>query len=138
MYFVQAYIENITAEHFCNGLVFSTVIDGEERYGSPMMVAEAFTRALAHADSGLSLVTGTTNDDNKVRNALKVLRGRILLNLDRAADAATSVSGVPTNFTYTMLHSQTTNSNQVWNLNNLRSEERRVGKERIPRGWRRP
>jgi hypothetical protein len=119
MYFVQAYIENIAAEHFCNGLVFSTVIDGEELYGSPMMVAEAFTRALAHADSGLALVTGTTNDDNRVRNALKVLRGRILLNLDRAADAAISVSGVPTNFTYTMLHSQTTNSNQVWLLNNL-------------------
>src|SRR5688572_4672198 len=119
MYFVQAYIENITAEHFCNGLVFSTVIDGEERYGSPMMVAEAFTRALAHADSGLSLVTGTTTDDNRVRNALKVVRGRILLNLNRPADAATSVNGVPTNFTYNMLHSQTTNSNQIWNLNNL-------------------
>jgi hypothetical protein len=71
MYFVQAYIENIAAEHFCNGLVFSSVIDGVEMYGSPMMVAEAFTRALAHADSGLALVTGTTTDDNRVRNALR-------------------------------------------------------------------
>jgi hypothetical protein len=118
MYFVQAYIENIAAEHFCNGLVFSTVVNAEEVYGSPIMVAEAFTRALAHADSGLALITGTTTDDNRVRNALKVLRGRILLNLDRPADAATSVNGVPTNFAYSMFHSQTTNSNQVWVLNN--------------------
>ena len=119
MYFVQAWIENLAAEHFCNGVVFSTVIDGVESYGSPMMVAEAFQRALAHADSGLTLVTGTTTDDNRVRNALKVVRGRILLNLNRPADAGTSVTGVPTNFTYNMLHSQTTNSNQIWNLNNL-------------------
>jgi hypothetical protein len=119
MYFVQAYVENLTAEHFCNGLVFSTVVDGLEEYGSPITTTEAFTRALAHADSGLALVTGTTNDDNRVRNALKVVRGRILMNLNRPADAATSVTGVPTNFVYNMLHSQTTNSNQVWNFNNL-------------------
>jgi hypothetical protein len=119
MYFVQAYVENLTAEHFCNGLVFSTVVEGLEEYGSPITTTEAFTRALAHADSGLALVTGTTNDDNRVRNALKVVRGRILMNLNRPADAATSVTGVPTNFVYNMLHSQTTNSNQVWNFNNL-------------------
>lgn len=119
MYFVQAYIENLAAEHFCNGLVFSTVVDGAEQYGTPITTAEAFERALAHADSGLTLVTGTTNDDNRVRNALKVVRGRILLNLNRPADAATSVNGVATNFVYNMLHSQTTNSNQFWNFNNL-------------------
>lgn len=119
MYFVQAYIENVAAEHFCNGLVFSTVVDGAEIYGSPMTVADAFARALAHADSGLALVTGSTNDDNRVRNALRVLRGRILLNLDRAPEAATAVSGVPTNFSYNMFHAQTATSNQVWNFNNL-------------------
>lgn len=119
MYLVQAYIENLAAEHFCNGLVFSTVIDGAEVYGTQITTADAFARALAHADSGLALVTGTTNDDNKVRNALKVVRGRILLNLARPADAATSVNGVPTNFRYDMLHAQTTTSNQIWNFNNL-------------------
>ena len=119
MYLVQAYIENLAAEHFCNGLVFSSVIDGAEVYGSPITTADAFAKALAHADSGLTLVTGTTNDDNKIRNALKVVRGRILLNLNRAADAALSVTGVPTNFAYNMLHAQTATSNQMWNFNNL-------------------
>ena len=119
MFLVQAYIENLTAEHFCNGLVFSTVIEGDEVYGTPMTTTDAFNRALAHADSGLALVTGTTNDDNRVRNALKVVRGRILLNLNRPADAATSVTGVLTTFKYDMFHALTATSNQVWNLNNL-------------------
>ena len=119
MYLVQAYIENLAAEHFCNGVVFSSVVDGAEVYGSPITTADAFAKALAHADSGLTLVTGTTNDDNKIRNALKVVRGRILLNLNRAADAALSVTGVPTNFAYNMLHAQTATSNQMWNFNNL-------------------
>lgn len=118
MFLVQAYIENLTAEHFCNGLVFSSVVNGDEEYGSPMTTADAFARALAHADSGLTLVTGTTNDDNRVRNALKVVRGRILLNLNRPADAALSVAGVGT-FTYNMQHAQTATSNQMWNFNNL-------------------
>ncbi len=119
MFFVQAYIENLAAEHFCNGLVFSTVVDGAEVYGTPITTADAFARALAHADSGLALVTGTTNDDNRVRNALKVVRGRILLNLNRPADAALSVNGVANNFTYNMFHAQTATSNQFWNFNNL-------------------
>jgi hypothetical protein len=41
------------------------------------------------------------------------------MNLSRPADAATSVTGVPTNFKYEMLHAQTTTSNQMWNFNNL-------------------
>lgn len=118
MYLVQAYVENLAAEHFCNGLVFSSVVDGVEIYGTPMTTTDAFTRALAHADSGLTLVTGTTNDDNRVRNALRVIRGRILLNLNRPAEAATAVSGIATNFAYNMLHAQTATSNQMWNFNN--------------------
>ena len=119
MYFVQAYVENLAAEHFCNGLVFSTVIDGAEVYGLPITTADALARALAHADSGLALVTGTTASDVRVSNALKVVRGRILMNLSRPADAATSVTGVPTNFKYEMFHAQTATSNQMWSFNNL-------------------
>jgi hypothetical protein len=118
MYLVQAYVENLAAEHFCNGLVFSSVVDGAEIYGVPVTTTDAFTRALAHADSGLALVTGTTNDDNRVRNALRVIRGRVLLNLNRPAEAATAVNGIATNFAYNMLHAQTATSNQVWNFNN--------------------
>jgi hypothetical protein len=119
MYFVLAFVENIIAEHYCNGIVFSTVVDGGEQYGAPQSTQAVFTLALAHADSGLALITGTTATDVRVRNVLQVTRGRILLNLNRPADAATAVTGVPTNFVYQMFHAITANSNQMWNFNNL-------------------
>lgn len=118
MYFVQAYLENLAGEDYCNGLVFSAVVDGREEYGSPVSTTAAFQRALAHADSGLALVTGSTASDVKVRSALQVTRGRILLNLNRAPEAATAVAGVATTFHYDMLHSQQTTSNAIWSLNN--------------------
>jgi hypothetical protein len=119
MYFVEAYVENIIGEHYCNGLVFSDVANGAEEYGSPITDQAAFTRALAHADSGLALITGTSAADVKVRSALSVTRGRILVNLGRQADAATAVANVVTSFKYQNLHSQTTNDNAIWNYNNI-------------------
>jgi len=119
MYMVQAYTENLAAEHYCNGLVFSTVVDGVEVYGVPMTTTAAYTRALAHADSGLALVTGTTVDDVKVKSALQVTKGRILVNLGNYAAAATAVAGVPTSFQYLEYHAITTTSNTYWNLANL-------------------
>ena len=118
MYFVQAYVENIMAEHYCNGIIFSTVVEGAEVYGQPMTVNAVFERALAHADSGLKLITGTTAADNRVKYALQVTRGRILLNLNRHADAGTAVAGVPTSFSYLVNHSATTRDNQIWSMNN--------------------
>ncbi|HET7553109.1 MAG TPA: hypothetical protein VFK04_17585 [Gemmatimonadaceae bacterium] len=117
MYFVEAYMENMIAENFCSGMPFSTVEDGAPVFGSPMSTEETLTMALAHADSGLALVTGTTDDDNRVKYVLQVMRGRILLNLDRAADAANAVAGVPTDFAYVMEQSQTTMSNTIWDFN---------------------
>jgi hypothetical protein len=121
MFFVEAYLENLMAEHYCNGIIFSTIVDGIEQYGDAATTAEVFARALAHADSGLALITGTTAADVRVRNALRVLKGRILLNLNRPADAALAVStapAVPTNFVYQEVHATTTTDNQIWNFNN--------------------
>ena len=118
MYFVQAYVENLMAEHYCNGLVFSSVVNGEPVYGSPITTQAAFERALAHADSGLALITGTTPADVRVRSALQVTKGRILLNLNRPADAAPAVTAVTTTFVYQMFHAQTATSNQIWNFAN--------------------
>lgn len=119
MYFVQAYVENILAEHFCSGLVFSTVVDGREEFGSPVTTTEALERALGHADQGLALLTGNTAADLRVRYALQVTRGRILLNLNRPADAAAAVAGVPTSYRYQMLHTQQAESTNYFYLRNV-------------------
>ena len=118
MYLVEAYAENIVAEHYCNGIVLGSVADGQPIYGDPISVTETLQLALAHADSGLALITGATAQDVKIRSALRVVKGRILLNLNRPADAATAVNGVATSFTYQVLHSQTTRDNQIWSFNN--------------------
>src|SRR6266542_43668 len=118
MYFVQAFVENAVGEHYCNGLILSTVVEGAEVFGTPMTTAAAFQLALAHADSGLALITGNTAGDVKVRSALAGIKGRILLNLNRPAEAATAVAAVLTSFKYQMLHSQTTNDNAIWTYNN--------------------
>jgi len=119
MHFVQAYIVNLMAENYCSGLVFSSVVDGVAVFGSQITTTAAFEKALTHANDGLALITGTTAADLRVKYALQVTRGRILTNLNRQADAATAVAGVPTTFRYDMLHSLTVTKNQVYELNNL-------------------
>jgi starch-binding outer membrane protein, SusD/RagB family len=118
MYFVQAYVENAIGEHYCNGLVLSDVVDGAEEYGSPITTTAAFERALAHADSGLALITGTTAADVRVRSALQVIKGRILLNLDRPAEAGQAVAGVLTKYKYQMMHEAVKFDNAIWTYNN--------------------
>jgi hypothetical protein len=116
MYFVQAYIENMMAEHYCNGLIFSSVVNGVEEYGQPISTQAAFEKALAHADSGLALITGTTANDIKIKGVLQVTKGRILMNLNRYADAATAVAGVATSLAYQEFHTATI-TNQMWAFN---------------------
>jgi hypothetical protein len=118
MYFVQAYVENAIGEHYCNGLVLSNVVAGVEQYGTQITTQAAFELALAHADSGLALITGNSTQDQKIRNALLVTKGRILLNLDRPADAALAVAGVPTTFAYQMYYEAVKSDNAIWTYNN--------------------
>jgi hypothetical protein len=53
-----------------------------------------------------------------VRNALRLARGRALLDLDRPAEAAAAVQGIPTDFEYDLFFNQTAIFNQVWDFNN--------------------
>ncbi|MFA6168172.1 MAG: RagB/SusD family nutrient uptake outer membrane protein [Gemmatimonadaceae bacterium] len=119
MYLVQAYLENLAADHFCSGVVISTVVDGVEVYGAPMTTVALYARALAHADSGLALITGTTTNDVRVKSALQVTKGRILLNQNNPAAAGAAVTGVATSFQYLMYHAQTATSNTFWTLGNI-------------------
>jgi hypothetical protein len=118
MHLIVAYIENQLAENACNGLPLSGVSGTEVVYGPPMEGEAVYESALAAANDALSLATGTTADDIRVRNAASALKGRILANLDRHAEAATAVSTVATAYEYTMEHSLTSNVNAIWTFNN--------------------
>lgn len=117
MYFVEAYTENELAEAFCSGVPFSSVVEGVEQNGVQVTSTDAYERSLAHADSGLALLTGSSAADVRIRNALSVVRARALLNLGRFADAAAAVATVPTSFAYVNEQSQTTRDNGVWSMN---------------------
>ncbi len=122
MYFVQGYVENMLGEAFCSGVPFSTVVDGVEQFGAATTTAETYARALAHADSALALIpaTATAANDVRVRNAARVLKARILVNTAKFAEAAAVVpaTAVPTTFAYQNQHSQTSQDNGVWFVNN--------------------
>jgi hypothetical protein len=117
MYMIEAYVINLLAENFCDGIIISDVVEGREEYGSPITTADAFARALALADSGLAVTTGATADAARVRNALALTKGRVLMNLNRYTEAAAAVAGVPTSFQYVNYHSQTTWDNAWWSWN---------------------
>jgi SusD/RagB-like outer membrane lipoprotein len=117
MELVQAYVLSLISEHYCDGVVLSRVIDGQEEYGTPTTTAAALELALGHATAGLAHITGSTANDLRVRDALQIVRGRILLDLNRPAEAATSVTGVSTAYRYNMQHSATTTSNNLWSFN---------------------
>jgi hypothetical protein len=119
MYMVQAYLENLAADHFCSGISFSEIVNGAEVYGTPTPTADVYARALAHADSGLALVTGTTANDLRVRYALQIVKGRVLLNQNNPAAAQAAVAGVPNSFQYQQFHAINATSNTFWNLGNI-------------------
>jgi hypothetical protein len=119
LYFVAGFVENVMAETYCNGVPLSSVVNGVEQPGDAVTTTALYARALAHIDSGLTILgAGVTVDDVRVRNALMITRGRILMNQGSYATAATAVATVPTTHRHFMFHSLTTNQNQTWALNN--------------------
>lgn len=120
MYLIQAYLVNLAGEAFCNGIPFSEVApDGTLTYGTPITTEQTFQQAMGLADQGLALTTGGSGNDARVRNALQVVRGRILMNLDQPAQAATAVASVPDDYGYLMYHSSSAFSNAHWTWNVL-------------------
>ncbi|HSG07794.1 MAG TPA: hypothetical protein VLA36_05540 [Longimicrobiales bacterium] len=117
MFMIQAYVINLMAEHMCDGLIISDVVDGREVYGEPMTTTAAFEMALSLTNEGLTAVTASTTNDVRVRNALALTKGRILTNLNRHAEAAVAVAGIPTSYQYVNYQSQTTWSNAFWTWN---------------------
>ncbi len=118
MYLYRGWAEWQSGADFCNGQPFTNLNGDDIEYGEPVASQQAFTLALASVDSGL-VVAGTATDakSTSMRNALRTLRGRILLSLNRPADARAAVQGVPTTFTLTETFAQTSGDNAWWALN---------------------
>lgn len=109
MYAIRGYAENFFAELYCAGVPFSS----EDTFGTPLTTNQMLETALASFDSALAIV----GSDVKVRSLAQVGRARVLLNLDRASDAAQAVNGVLTTYKYETFHSQASGrqENGIWN-----------------------
>jgi hypothetical protein len=89
-------------EDFCNGVAYSDFVDGQPQYGTPQSTTQTFELALAQADSALDIAAAGSKEENLA----KIVKGRALLDLDRVAEAAAAVSGVPVDFHYWVYNSE--------------------------------
>jgi hypothetical protein len=110
LYMLLAYTELFFGEGWCPGVPFSSEEAGVFNFGKPLKTEEMFQLAVAHFDSALSLA----ETNARVLNGSKIGKARTLMNLGKFAEAASAVSGVPTNFLLTTSHSANSNSNGVW------------------------
>jgi len=119
MFFVEGYMLNLLAEHFCNGQAISGIRNGVEEFSAPVPNDQIYTLALAKVDSGLARVSsGTDANVVRVRNALSILKARIQLNQGNFAGVLTTVASVPTTYVWLQQHALTANTPGVWSLIN--------------------
>jgi hypothetical protein len=117
MYFVRGFAELQLASDFCNGIPLSDGAGDVIVLGTPLTVKEVFTVAVASFDSAMKLSAGTSTADVNINRAARIGMARALLGigLDRAAEAATLVTSVPTTYRYDVTASLTGGSNTLWN-----------------------
>ena len=108
------------AENYCSGVPFSSLADDLTiTYGQPQTTAQMLAAALAKFDSAITIASASqAASAARIANLARVGRGRVLLDLDRPADAATAVAAVPTEYRYVIQHSENSarQNNGVWNL----------------------
>ena len=114
MYFAKGFAEMQLAQDFCNGIPISSLVEGVPQAGNPETGAQVFTRAVASYDSAIAFANGTDTVSIRIARSARVGKARALLGLARYAEAAATVSGIPTSFAYIHTFSLTTGSNTIW------------------------
>ena len=114
MYFAKGFAEMQLAQDFCNGIPISALVNRVPEPGVPETGAQVFARAVASYDSALAFANGTDTVSIRIARSARVGKARALLGLARYAEAATTVAGLPTSFSYIHTFSLTTGSNTIW------------------------
>ena len=117
MFALAGYSAVLIGEHFCNGIPYSTIENGQVVDGLPELADNSNIRAIAFADSALRETSGPVADSTRVLSLAALVKGRALLNRGQFAAAAAAVAAVPTGFVYQTFHSVNSTTNVNWNLN---------------------
>lgn len=114
MYFAKGFAEMQLAQDFCNGIPISNLVDGVPQAGDPETDAKVFTRALTSYDSAIAFANGVDARSVLIGRAARIGKARAQLGLKQFAEAANTVAGIPTSFSYTHTFSLTTGTNTIW------------------------
>ena len=97
---LSAFSYVLLAENYCNGVPISNVnADGTFSFGPQQTGQQLLLTAVAKFDSAITLARATGRSPRALNLAL-IGKGRALLDLNQPAQAATVVSGVPSDFIY--------------------------------------
>lgn len=118
---IEGLVYTAFAENFCGAIPFSTETNGAFEYGAPETTQQVFERAVGSFDQGLQIATasGTSAAALAQQRVARLGKARVLLDLNRYAEAAALVSGIPTSFVYAVEHSDNTTrqNNGIWGNN---------------------
>ncbi len=114
MYLARGYSELQLASDFCNGIPLSDGTEIEIKYGEPQPVASVFQSAIVSLDSAIATASGTSSAEVLVSRAARVAKARAQLGLNQVAQAAATVTGIPTSFAYQHTFTETTTRNRIW------------------------
>ena len=119
MYMAAGFTELTIAENFCNGIPETYTTNGIYVYGPQLTTDSVYKRAAFFFDSALARSQGSDAFSVAQKQALLVLRARVLVDQGQFAQAAALVptSAVPTSAAYLLTFDQTTGDNQLWSLN---------------------
>lgn len=119
MYMAAGFSELTIAENLCNGVPETYTSNGIYVYGPQISTDSIYKRAAFFLDSALAFTKGTDAASVSQREAILVIRARVLVEQGQFAQAAALVPAatVPTNFQYLLTFDQTTGDNQNWSLN---------------------
>ena len=119
MYMAAGFSELTIAENFCNGVPETYTTNGVYVYGPQLTTDSIYKRAANFLDSALARSSGTDPLSVAQKQAVLVLRARVLVDQGQFAQAAAlvPVSAVATNMQYLLTFDQATGDNQLWSLN---------------------
>jgi hypothetical protein len=115
LYFARGFAQMQLAQDFCNGIPLSDASGDAVSLGTPLPVADVFNVAIASYDSAIALSNGTDAASVAINRAAKIGKARALIGLNKPAEAAALVAGIPTTYTYDVTSSLTGGFNGVWN-----------------------
>jgi hypothetical protein len=95
LYAIQGYSELLLADLFCSGVPLSTLdYKGDYTYHAGSTTQQVYADALMKLDSAIALA----GDSTRILNFARVVKGRVLLQMDSVSAAAHMVAEIPTDF----------------------------------------